>query len=76
MRIILQYTKVEIPIEFKRENKSAIERSGLLVFERVVDVPVRIPVFSCDPPNQFLTDVFHHFIKRRVRFGPFFGSHI
>ena len=41
-----------------------------LVFERVVDVPVRISVVHGDPPDQFPLDVLHRVVERRGRFRP------
>jgi len=48
----------------------------LLVFECVVDIPVRVPVGHRDPTDKFPSDVVHHFIERRLRCIAFFGRHI
>ena len=50
--------------------------SELLVFEGVVNVPIRVPVCCRDPLNQLPSDVLHHFVNRRGELRPFFGFHV
>ena len=50
--------------------------SELLVFEGVVNVPIRVPVCCRDPLNQLPSDVLHHFVNRRGGLRPFFGRHV